>query len=335
MTVRGPSVAICVVTHEAAPDLPACFRAVSRQSYRPLELVVVDCASVDDSARIARDLPTPGIDKRVVASDENLGFSGGMNRALRETRADWILSLNADTVPAPDFVERLVLRGEADPRTGAVTGRLLRPQQGGERRIDAGGMVLTRNWRHLDRGSGEVDRGQWQQAEEVFGATGAASLFRRAALDDVAHEGGETFDEACFAYREDAELAFRLQEREWRVVYEPTAICEHRRRVVPERRGQLPARWHHRSGITPNVLHVPGLFHKNMEQTRNMIALTQSARRQLWCKTHGMFQVCSAKARRTSDLQEGRFFWGSFSPRRSAGCPRMRHFLSIEINPLH
>ncbi len=247
MTVRGPSVAICVVTHEAAPDLPACFRAVSRQSYRPLELVVVDCASVDDSARIARDLPTPGIDKRVVASDENLGFSGGMNRALRETRADWILSLNADTVPAPDFVERLVLRGEADPRTGAVTGRLLRPQQGGERRIDACGMVLTRNWRHLDRGSGEVDRGQWQQAEEVFGATGAASLFRRAALDDVAHEGGETFDEAFFAYREDAELAFRLQEREWRVVYEPTAICEHRRRVVPERRGQLPARINYHS----------------------------------------------------------------------------------------
>lgn len=247
MIPRTSSVAVCIVTHEAASDLPACFQAVARQTYRPLELVVVDCASSDGSARIARELTTPGVDKRVVASEENLGFSGGMNRALEETRADWILSLNADTVPAEDFVEQLVRRGEAEARTGAVTGRLLRPAERGERQIDACGMLLVKSWRHLDRGSGELDRGQWQRAEEVFGATGAASLFRRAALDDVGHEDGEVFDQDFFAYREDAELAFRLQEREWRVIYEPAAICEHRRRVVPERRGQLPARINYHS----------------------------------------------------------------------------------------
>ena len=255
------------MTHEAATDLPACFRALALQTYRPLELIVVDCASGDGSARIARELPVADIEKRVVASDENLGFSGGMNRALRETRADWILSLNADTVPAPDFVEQLVRRGESDARVGAVTGRLLRPEENGERRIDACGMVLTRNWRHLDRGSGEVDRGQWQQAEEVFGATGAASLFRRDALDDVGHEGGEAFDEDFFAYREDAELAFRLQEREWRVIYEPAAICEHRRRVVPERRGQLPARINYHSLKNRYLLRAYHQTRRNLRRT--------------------------------------------------------------------
>jgi GT2 family glycosyltransferase len=106
--------------------------------------------------------------------------------------------------------------------------------------LDACGMILTRNWRHLDRGSGEVDRGQWSTADRVFGATGAASLFRRAALDDVAVEG-EIFDSRFHSFREDAELCFRLRERGWEVIYEPAAVCEHRRFNLPERRSAMPA----------------------------------------------------------------------------------------------
>jgi len=123
-------------------------------------------------------------------------------------------------------------------RVGAVTGRLVRPAD--PRRLDACGMRLTRNWRHLDRGSGEVDRGQLSVPERVFGATGAASLFRRAALDDVAVEG-EIFDSRFHSFREDAELCFRLRERGWEVVYEPAALCEHRRFNLPERRSAMPA----------------------------------------------------------------------------------------------
>ena len=100
-------------------------------------------------------------------------------------------------------------------------------------------MRLTRSWRHLDRGSGEPDRGQWGEADRVFGATGAASLFRRAALDDVA-VGGEVFDERFHTFREDAELAFRLRERGWEVLYEPAAVAVHRRWNLPERRRRMP-----------------------------------------------------------------------------------------------
>ena len=73
--------------------------------------------------------------------------------------------------------------------------------------------------------------------ERVFGATGAASLFRRAALDDVAVEG-EIFDSRFHSFREDAELCFRLRERGWEVLYEPAALCEHRRFNLPERRSR-------------------------------------------------------------------------------------------------
>jgi len=174
---------------------------------------------------------------------ENLGFAGGMNAALTFTRAPFVLTLNADARPAPDYVTRLLDRAGAHPdlRVGAVTGRLVRPALDGRpRRLDACGMLLTPSWRHLDRGSGEVDRGQWSAPEKVFGATGAASLFRREALDDAAVDG-EIFDPRFHSFREDAELCFRLQERGWEVLYEPAAVAEHRRFNLPDRRRDMPA----------------------------------------------------------------------------------------------
>jgi N-acetylglucosaminyl-diphospho-decaprenol L-rhamnosyltransferase len=232
-------VAVLIVTHDSAADLPGCLESVARLDHRPLEVVVVDCASRDGSPETARRHAPPGLAFEVVELAVNLGFAGGMNAALTRTRAPFVLTLNADARPAPDYVGRLLGR-MADGKVGAATGRLVRPEQGGRRLLDACGMRLTPNWRHLDRGSGEEDRGQLAAPERVFGATGAASLFRRAALEDAAVDG-EVFDPRFHSFREDAELCFRLRERGWEIVYEPAAVAEHRRFNLPERRSGMPA----------------------------------------------------------------------------------------------
>jgi len=249
------AVAVCIVTHNAAPDLPGCLEAVARLTHRPLSVVVVDCASSDGSLEATRasaavlpaDVPFQAVDL-----GENLGFAGGMNAAIGRSEAPFILSLNADARPAPDFLTHLLARAEAHAalRVGAVTGRLVRPVDSmGKQRLDACGMRLIRTWRHLDRGSGEEDHGQYSVPDRVFGATGAASLFRRAALDDAAMppispippETSEIFDPQFHSFREDAELCFRLRERGWEILYEPAAVAEHRRFNLPERRAAMPA----------------------------------------------------------------------------------------------
>ncbi len=245
-------VAILVVTYNCECDLPGAFAALGELRSPPAELVVVDCASADGSVAAARRSAPAGIPTTVEALGENLGFSGGMNRAIALSTAPYLLTLNADARLAPDFLAALVARLE-DPqlsRVAAVTGRLVRELPGGAPesprgvaappRLDACGMRLSWTWRHFDRGSGEPDRGQFGVAERVFGATGAATLWRRTALDDVAL-GGEIFDQRYHSFREDAELAFRLRERGWEILYEPAAVATHRRRVLPERRAQLPA----------------------------------------------------------------------------------------------
>ena len=237
--------AVCIVTYDSESDLPGALAAVAALEERPLELVVVDCGSRDRSVELARAFTAPGIVCRVLPLGENRGFAGGMNAAIAAAAAPWLLALNPDARPRPDFLARLLARADslasvAGLRVGALTPRLLRPAAaGGERLLDACGMVLRRSWRHLDRGSGEPDRGQFAAAELVFGGTGAATLYRREALEDAAFAGGELFDPLFHSYREDAELAFRLQERGWACVYEPAAVAEHARQVVPAGRRRV------------------------------------------------------------------------------------------------
>ena len=234
-------VTVAIVAHHDAADLPDCLAAVGAQTHRPLELVVVDCASADGSPAVARRHAPAGVPTRVLELGENAGFAGGMNAAFRAADAPHFLTLNADARLAPDYVGQLVARlsQARATRPGAATGRLVRP--GEPPTLDACGFYLARAWRHLDRGSGEPDRGQYDRVERVFGGTGAATLWSRAAVEDVALVPGEMFDPRFHTFREDAELCFRLCERGWAVVYEPAARALHRRRVLPARRRQLAA----------------------------------------------------------------------------------------------
>jgi GT2 family glycosyltransferase len=98
---------------------------------------------------------------------------------------------------------------------------------------------MLREQRHLDRGADQPDTGQYEKPEEIFGPSGAAAMYRFKALEDAAVDG-QFFDEDFFAYREDADLAWRCRLFGWSSIYVPGAVARHRRRVTPERRASLP-----------------------------------------------------------------------------------------------
>lgn len=212
-----------------------------------MEVVIVDNVSTDGTRQLLATLKPPQY--QVILNDRNAGFAAAQNQAIRRSRGDWLLSLNADVVLSPDFISKLVASADRDSRVGMLCGKLLRWNPGGEPEftstIDSTGIYFTRNLRHFDRGSEEPDRGQYQQMQYVFGATAAAALYRRAMVEDVSVEG-EFFDEDFFAYREDADLAWRAQLLGWRCLYVPSAMGWHERRVTPERFRQLPLviNWH-------------------------------------------------------------------------------------------
>lgn len=105
---EGPLVSVCMPSYNYASYLETSIRSVFAQSYRPLELIIVDDGSTDDSAavieRVTRDAPIP---VRTVMGSHG-GVSAALNLALSAAKGDWICILAADDVSRPERVERLI-----------------------------------------------------------------------------------------------------------------------------------------------------------------------------------------------------------------------------------
>jgi GT2 family glycosyltransferase len=241
-----PMVSVLITTYNSAAHLEACLDSLRRQTYRPLDIIIVDNASTDGTRTILNKIRS---ECHVIFNDKNLGFAAGQNQAIRAARGQWLLSLNPDVIAAPDFIEKLVAIGEMHPEAGAVCGKLLRWNPAATppltNMIDSTGIYFTPSLRHLDRGADEMDRDQFSEPQFVFGATGAAALYRTYMVEDIS-VNGQFFDEQFFAYREDADVAWRAQLLGWKCVYTPDAVAWHVRRVTPERRSELPLviNWH-------------------------------------------------------------------------------------------
>ena len=239
-------VSVTIVTCNSVQYLRECFASLDQQNYLDFEVIIVDNASSDGTRAVLEQLAAPW---RVIYNKQNIGFAAGQNQAIRAARGEWVLCLNPDVVLSPDFLAQLSKASKAHPEAGTVCGKLLRLDPSADQPrtniIDSTGIYFTRNMRHLDRGAEEPDRGQYDRVQYVFGATGAAAMFRRDFIEAVAVEG-EFFDEDFFAFREDADLAWRAQVMGWKCLYTPAAVAWHVRRVTPERRRDLPLviNWH-------------------------------------------------------------------------------------------
>jgi GT2 family glycosyltransferase len=174
-----------------------------------------------------------------VRNATNRGFCGGVNDALGGLDADVeaVLLVNPDVTLARDLVERCVDRLLADPTCGSVQPRVQRavPLPDGRVVLDTTGHVLTRPRLVLNRGEGEVDRDH-VPAGEVFGASGACVLHRRAMLEAVRWRSGEALTEDLVAYFDDVELDWRARRHGWSAWYEPAAVAVHERGGAGPRR---------------------------------------------------------------------------------------------------
>lgn len=256
--MRTP-VCVTIVTYNSREFIERCLRSVFDQTHRPIEVVVVDNASTDGSQEVLGRFS----DRiRVIYNEQNVGFAGAQNQAIRAGGGEWVLVLNPDVVLHPGFISELLDGAEADGRVGTVCGRLLATnrefQIGREALIDTAGIYFTPALRHLDRGWHQEDDGRYRQTEYVFGASAAAALYRRTMIED-ASDKDEFFDPDFFAYREDADVAWRAQLFGWRCLYVPSAVGYHVRSVGPDKRRTVP-----------NVLNMHSVKNRVLMRVKNM-----------------------------------------------------------------
>ncbi len=223
-------VAVVVVNYRGIKDTVACLSALDKQSFRDFTIVAIENGSHDGSADEFKKLEKQYGKKLVTCyNDKNLGFDGGVNTGIRwaiENDLEYVALLNNDALPAKDWVEQLVQTADTYPKYGIITGLLL--LQDGETIDSTGdwyskwGLPFPRN-RH--------DRAEVApKAEEVFGGTGGATLFRISMLKEIG-----IFDEDFFAYYEDTDISFRAQLAGWKVYYQPKAIAYHQQGATADR----------------------------------------------------------------------------------------------------
>ncbi|MCZ6794737.1 MAG: glycosyltransferase family 2 protein [Planctomycetota bacterium] len=234
--MQTPTVSAVIVSWNSLRYLPRCLESLREQELPPREIILVDNGSTDGTREWVRR-HHPGV--RLIANDSNRGFCVANNQGIQVAAGDHVLLLNTDVVLERGFLAVLAAALETDPGLGWASGKLLswepdRESAEGPQVIDSAGELVFHTRRSINRGEGEIDRGQYDRREEVFGVTAAAALYRRAMLDDVRLEG-EYLDSDYFAYMEDSDLSWRAQLRGWRCLYDPQAVAHHVRHHATDR----------------------------------------------------------------------------------------------------
>jgi len=202
---------------------------------------------------------------KYIKNADNAGFGKPHNEAMKMMKGDFILLLNYDAILKLDYIKN-ALEIFKDERVGSVQGKLLRYDFNKNELckdkeslklnvIDTTGLMMFKNRRIVCIGQGQPDKGQFEKEKEIFGADGAAPIYRKKALEDVkleiidlrhtpcpSQEGNknsplergkgcvyEYFDENFFMYKEDVDLAWRMRLAGWKAIYTPKAVAYHGR----------------------------------------------------------------------------------------------------------
>lgn len=211
-----PSVTVIVVNWNGKELLTPCFQALRQQRFRDFEIIIVDNGSTDGSVEFVKaDFP----EVRVIALDENLGFSAANNVGIRLARGKYMALLNSDTEVESRWLEELVNALEAHPEIGFCASKMLLWQR---REIaDTCGDFYT-----VEGIAGKIGHlehaDQYNHPREVFGACAGAAIYRKSMLDDIG-----LLDEDFFLAHEDTDLSFRAQLMGYKCLYVPTAIVYH------------------------------------------------------------------------------------------------------------
>jgi len=188
------------------------------------EIIVADNASKDNSISF---LETNYPSVRIICNNANEGFARGYNLALKQIEADYYILLNSDIEVTPDWIRPVIDMMKKDPSIAACQPKIRSfiDRSKFEYAGAAGGFIDKYGYPFC-RGrlfqSLEDDLGQYDDAIEIFWATGACMFIRA----DLFHQTGG-FDEDFFAHMEEIDLCWRLKNLGYKIMYCPRSVVYH------------------------------------------------------------------------------------------------------------
>lgn len=205
------------------------------QSYKNVIFLLRDHSPSGAATEFVRH-ELPAVAARVkIEVGENVWHSGGQNLLIRraiEMNAEFYICASSDALYPPNLIEKVIteLSKSENQKFGSVAVKLKKWDAAKNAKteiLDSCGLGITRAHQFFDRGQNQLDRGQLDRDREVFGASGALAILRQKALTDI-ETNGEFFDERLH-WKNDVDLAYRLQWAGWRTLFLPKIVVWHAR----------------------------------------------------------------------------------------------------------
>jgi len=198
-------------------DLNKCIQSLQAQTRKDFEVVIVN----NGSQPIKNNENWSSYKwLTMMQSDANSGFAGGSNLGAQGARTDWIITLNPDAWPKPNWYETLMNTADAHPDYAMLSSTLLKASD--PNILDGAGdyySIYGMGWR-----SGQNQSFSAIPAcnRDVLSPCGAAAAYKR----DV-FEANNGFDATFFCYLEDLDLALRLQSQNYKCLHVYNACAIH------------------------------------------------------------------------------------------------------------
>jgi len=218
-------VAVIIVNWNGKKYLEICLESLKMQTFKDFETIIVDNGSIDDSlAFLENNYP----EVKIIKLEKNSGFSFannvGIKKAFENSEIKYIIALNNDTKLEANFIQKIIECAKNNPGFGSIQPKVLNFDG---TKIDCTGILIYPEMSAQNRGYDEMDRGQYEKEEEIFGSSACAVVYSKEALEKIKLPENNYFDEDYFAYYEDVDLAWRLRLAGFEACYCPKARVLH------------------------------------------------------------------------------------------------------------
>ena len=256
-------VQIQIVTHNSRQHLDVLFAGIAKQQGADFSVLVIDNASSDGTLEWVRQNHP---EARIIPNQENRGFARAHNQGFAECRAPYVLALNPDVELQEGCLAEMVRIMESDPlsisplargrsQIAAITPKLYKilPFSGKSGIIDSLGLKMLAWGQVANIGENTPENAKSGPTEcphpnplpegegivNIWGVSGACALYRLSSLESVKDAYG-IFDERFWMYKEDADLAWRLNRAGYTSILAPNAVALHPRSVQKGDRESRP-----------------------------------------------------------------------------------------------
>jgi len=216
--------AVVILNYNGKKFLRDFLPKVVEKSKAVADIWVADNNSTDGSVELLRnDFP----EVKIIINEENGGYATGYNIALRQIKAEYYVLLNSDIEVTDNWIEPVIELMDTDKNIAACQPKILSFYEKDKfEYAGASGGFIDKYGYPFCRGrmfqSLETDNGQYDDAIEVFWASGACMFVR----SDLFHENGG-FDDDFFAHMEEIDLCWRFKNNNHKIMVCPSSTVYH------------------------------------------------------------------------------------------------------------